>query len=340
MTRIVIALLMLAAAAAPLVSQSVRVRDLVIEERDVPVRLMGYGIVVGLDGTGDRAMGSHGSPHTVRSVTNLLQRFGIDVPAELLRTRNVAAVLVTAEVSSYTRPGSRFDVNVASLGDAVSLRGGMLWSTPLTTGPADAAAATAQGAIVLSQGAAVRNQYRVETSAQIPAGGVFEVERIMPVFDGPARLFLREPDIGTANRIVEAVNTALGSDVASVEDPGSVRLEPPAGQSLAAFLGSVSEVRLEPDRAARIIIDSRDGTVVAGADITVGTAVVSHGTLTLAIGGTIGDDVPGSVRVPTGTSVQDVAIALHAVAATPTMIAAVFRSLFDVGAIAAQVVVR
>jgi flagellar P-ring protein FlgI len=340
MTRTLAALALAAALAAPLSAQSVRVRDLVTVERDVPVRLMGYGIVVGLDGTGDRAMGSHGSPHTVRAVTNLLHRFGIDVPAELLRTRNVAAVLVTAEVSAYSRHGSRFDVTVASLGDAVSLRGGMLWSTPLTTGPTAAPLATAQGSIVLSQGAAVRNQYRVETSAVIPAGGLFEADQARPSMDGPTRLLLRAPDLGTAVRMADAINTALGADIAAVEDPGAVRLEPPADLPLATFLGRVSDVRMEPDRAARVIIDSRDGTVVAGADITIGAAVVSHGTLTLAIGSTIEDDVPGSVRVPTGTAVQDVAIALHAVAATPGVIAAIFRSLHDVGALSAQVVVR
>jgi flagellar P-ring protein FlgI len=337
---ITLALALAALAAAPLHAQSTRVRDLVTIERDVPVRLMGYGIVVGLDGTGDRAMGTHGSPHTVRAVTNLLHRFGIDVPAELLRTRNVAAVLVTAEASAYLRQGSRFDVTVASVGDAVSLRGGMLWSTPLTTGPNAPPLATAQGAVVLSQGMAVRNQYNVETSAVIPSGGLFEAVQERPATDGPSRLLLREPDLGTAVRMAAAINTALGADVAAVEDPGSVRLEPPADEPLPTFLGRVSDVRMEPDRAARVIIDSRDGTVVAGADITVGAAVVSHGTLTLAIGSTVEQDVPGSVRVPTGTAVQDVAVALHAVAATPAAIAAVFRSLYDVGALSAQVVIR
>ena len=339
-TVLAVVALVAAAAPAPAAAQSVRVRDLVTVERDVPVRLMGYGIVVGLDGTGDRAMGTHGSPQTVRSVTNLLRRFGIEIPTEMLRTRNVAAVLVTAEASPYLRPGGRFDVSVASLGDAMSLRGGMLWSTPLMTGPGAAPVATAQGAVVLSEGAAVRNQYTVETSARIPAGGLLEVGGGTPAFEGPTRLLLRQPDIATAVRMAEAINRELGGDVATVEDPGSVLLQPDAAEPLAVFMGRVSDVRLEPDRAARVVIDARDGTVVAGADMTLGAAVVSHGTVTLAIGGTTDGQVPGSVRVPTGTSVQDVAIALHAVAATPTAIASIFRSLQQVGALTAEVVVR
>ncbi len=330
----------LLSAAAPTAGQSVRVRDLVHVERDVPVRLMGYGLVVGLDGTGDRAAGRAGSPQTVASVTNLLRRFGIQVPAEMLRTRNVAAVLVTAELSPYLRAGGRFDVSVASMGDAVSLRGGQLWSTPLMPGPGSEPTATAQGAVVLSEGAAVRAQYRVETAAAIPAGGLLQTETVAPAFDGPTRLLLRSPDLGTAIRMATAINAELGDGVATVEDPGSIQLAPPSDASVALFLGQISDIRVEPDRAARIIIDSRDGTVVAGGGLTLGAAVVSHGPLTLAIGSTVTDEVPGSVRVPAGTSVQDVAVALHAVAATPSAIAAIFRSLKDVGSLSAEVVVR
>ncbi len=321
-------------------AQEARVKDLVTVERDVPRRLMGYGIMVGLDGTGDRAMGTVGSPQTVRSVANLLRRFGVEVPAEVLRTRNVAAVLVTAEVSPYLHAGGHFDVSVASLGDALSLRGGVLWSTPLMAGPGDPPVATAQGAVVLSQGAAVRNQYHVETSGAIPSGGLLQVESGVPSFAGPTRLLLRSPDIATAVRVAAVVNQDAGSELATVEDPGSVLLQPPRDQPLATFLGRVGELRVAPDRAARVIIDARDGTVVAGAGITLGPAVVSHGTLTLAIGSADTTDSPGSVRVPPGTSVQDVAIALHAVAATPAAIAAIFRSLQAVGSLTADVEVR
>src|SRR5690606_7411876 len=145
-------LLMLLLAAAPLVAQS-RVGDLTIREGEVPVRLVGYGLVVGLDGTGDRSFGSNvGAVHTVRSVTHLLRRFNVEIPAERLRLRNVAAVLVTAEVPPHLRPGARFEVQVASLGDATSLKGGMLWITPLQAGPDVEPVATAQGAMPVAVG--------------------------------------------------------------------------------------------------------------------------------------------------------------------------------------------
>jgi flagellar P-ring protein precursor FlgI len=344
MTRPLARVLVLAVLAASLASaaraQTVRIKDLVTVERDVPVRLMGYGLVVGLDGTGDRAVGGRGSPQTVRSITNLLRRFGVQIPAELLRTRNVAAVLVTAEVSPYLRPGGRFDVAVASMGDAVSLRGGQLYSTPLLSRPDAPPVATAQGGVVISDGVAVRGEYRVETAGGIPSGGLLQVEMATPAMDGPTRLLLRSPDLGTAVKVADAVNAALGAETATVEDPGSVQLEPPADVAMPVFLGQVGDLAVEPERVSRVVIDARDGTVVAGSGLTVGEAVVSHGALTLAIGGTVEDGTPGSVRVPAGTSVQDVAIALHAVAATPSAIAAIFRSLKEVGAIHGEVVVR
>ena len=128
----------------------VRVGDLTTRTGEVPVRIVGYGLVVGLDGSGDRSFGtSSGSVQTVRSVVNLLRRFNIEVPPERLRLRNVAAVLVTAEISPFLRPGGRFEVQVASLGDATSLRGGVLWMTPLVSDPDQAPIATAQGAMPL-----------------------------------------------------------------------------------------------------------------------------------------------------------------------------------------------
>lgn len=329
------------AGSRPAHGQEVRIRDLTTAAQDVPVRVMGYGLVVGLDGTGDRAIGNYGSVHTVRSVTNLLRRFGIEVPPEVLRTRNVAAVLVTAEISPYLRPGGRFDVNVASMGDAVSLRGGVLWATPLVTGPSQAPFATAQGPIVLSDGTATRRQYNVETSGLIPEGGLLETESAHPDFAATSELVLRDPDLGTASRIADAIVAKFGQGSAAVKDPGAVSLKPPQGQPLATFLTQVEDLTLTPDRAARVVVDGRDGTVVAGGNVHVGEAVVSHGTMTLAIGASVTkSQVPNGVLVPPGTTVQDIAVALHSVAATPSDIAAIFRSLKEVGALRAEVVVR
>ncbi len=330
-------------------AQDVRIRDVAIAERDVPVRLVGYGLVVGLDGTGDRAIGGYGARHTVQSVANLLRNFDIEVPATMLRTRNVAAVLVTAEVSPYLRPGGRFDVQVASLGDAVSLRGGVLWMTPLVPDVGGPAAATAQGALVLSDGIAARPVPGTETSARIPDGGLLELELPRPAFANTSRLVLRDPDIGTALRIAAAIDAEFGEGTAQVEDPGAVALHAPAQSSFPVFLARVGELRITPERRPQIIIDARDGTVVAGGDLRVGGAVVSHAGMTLTIGGgqagpyldgVDGGAVPGGIRLDAGATVQEVAAALHAVGAVPQEIAAIFESLHRIGALATTVVSR
>ncbi len=328
--------------AGPAAAQDVRVRELTHAESEVPIRLVGYGLVVGLDGTGDRAMGGYGARHTVRSVVNLLRNFAIEVPEQMLRTRNVAAVLVTAEVSPYQRAGGRFEVQVSSLGDAVSLRGGVLWTTPLVAEVGGIPLATAQGPILMSEGGAMRGYATVETTGRIPDGGLLEADLPRPRFGSASRLLLREPDLGTAIRIADAVNAELGPGTATVEDPGSVALSLPEGESTAVLLSRIGELRVQRDRRPRILIDGRDGTVVAGGDIVVGEAVVSHGSLTLTIGGSAASEqwVPGVVRVASGTTVQDVAAALHAVAAPPSAIAAIFESLRSVGALAAEVNVR
>jgi flagellar P-ring protein precursor FlgI len=323
-------------------AQEVRIADLTYAERSTPVRLVGYGLVVGLDGTGDRATGSYGARHTVQSVANLLRNFDIEVPAEMLRTRNVAAVLVTAEVSPFLRPGGRFDIHVASLGDALSLRGGVLWMTPLVSEPGGPAAASAQGPIVLSEGSGTRATYTVETAGRIPEGGLLQAEMPRPAFAATSRLILREPEIATATRIAQTINQEFGAGAARVEDPGAVALAAPGGgDSLAEFLVGVGELRVSPTRGSRILIDGRDGTVVAGGDLRVGEAVVSHAGMTLTIGASeLAPDLPGGVQMAPGASVQDVAAALHAIGATAPEIASIFESLRRIGALSAEVVSR
>jgi flagellar P-ring protein precursor FlgI len=310
---------------------------------------MGYGIVVGLDGTGDMNSGGRGTGQTVQSVANLLRRFDIEVPAQALRTRNVAAVLVTAEVSPYLRSGGRFEVHVSSLGDARSLRGGVLWMTPLVADAGGEPVATAQGALLISDGGQVRGGYTVETTSRIPAGGVLEGELARPQLAQVNRLLLKQPDVGTATRIADAVNAGIGAGTAFVEDPGSVALTlPAAAADRMALLARVAELSVDPVREARVIIDGRDGTVVAGGGLAVGEAVVSHGAVTLTIGAETGaaggaggaGDETGALRVPVGTTAQQIAATLHAFRTPPSEIAAIFEALREVGAISAEVVVR
>ncbi|HSW31128.1 MAG TPA: flagellar basal body P-ring protein FlgI [Longimicrobiales bacterium] len=325
-------------------AQDARIRDLTVSGGDIPVRLMGYGLVVGLDGTGDRVVGGFSAGHTVRSVANLLRRFDVEVPEQMLRTRNVAAVLVTAEASPWLRPGGRFEVHVSSLGDAASLRGGVLWMTPLSTAPDQIPVATAQGALVVASGGGSRTAYAVETTGTLPSGGLLEQPLPSPDYSTAPVLYLRQPDLGAAALIAAAVNAELGEGTAAVEDPGAVSLtlNGEAASSPAASLARIGEIRVQPPRASVVIIDARAGTLVAGGDVRVGEAVVSHGGLTLSIGSPSGggEGVPGDLRMDAGASVQDVAAALHGVAAPPQTVAAVFEALRQVGALPAQVVIR
>lgn len=338
------ALALLVAAVTPAANaQDARVRDLVLADVAPPSRLMGYGLVTGLSGTGDRVSGNFGSRQTVQSVVNLLRRFDVEVPPELLRTRNVAAVLVTAEVSPYLRPGGRFEVHVSSVGDAQTLRGGVLWMTPLMADAGGKALAGAQGALLISGGTAPGAWAQGGTTARIPEGGVLEADLPRPPAGAGNKLLLREPDVGTATRIVAAIDSAFGGPGnASVDDPGAITLTvKDTSASLAGVLARIRELRVRPSRAGRIVIDGRSGTVVAGGDLLVGEAVVSHDGITLSVGATTDStSTKGDVRVSAGSTVQTIAVALHSMQSTATETAAIFEALRTVGAISAEVVVQ
>jgi flagellar P-ring protein precursor FlgI len=321
-----------------------RVRDLVIHEGDVPVRLVGYGLVTGLNGTGDRSFGGIGSQSaTVHSVVNLLRRFGLEVPPDYLRLRNVAAVLVTAEVSPYLRAGGRFEVQVSALGDATSLDGGVLWMTPLVTGPGQPPVATAQGTLLISApGTSRAYRARRDNAGRIPDGGVLEVDN-PPAVGASPRLLLRRPDHQTAGRIAAAVNAAFGDGAATVEDQGAVRLTPNGEGGTAAFLAAVDTVVVAVERVARVVINGSDGTVVTGGEIHVGPAIIHHHGITLQIGGDVGlggSSAPGLVQAAPDALVQDVTSGLHAAGADSEEIAAMLEALRAAGALDAEVVVR
>jgi flagellar P-ring protein FlgI len=318
------------------------IRDLVIEDRSLPVRLVGYGLVVGLDNTGDNAFSGRNSQHTVQSVANLLRKFDVSVPTEMLRTRNVAAVLVTAELSPYLRPGGRFEVQVASVGNARSLKGGVLWMTPLLGDVGGKPVATAQGPLLVGDvGATRRSHYAVETSGRMPDGGLLEAELPRPQFASVSKLLLRSPDIGTASRIAAAIDTALGAGTAKVEDPGSVELTLKDGDR-SAQLARIRDLTVTVTSVARIVIDGRDGSVVTGGEVPVGPGFVSVGGVTLSIGAAPADTLAGrgNVHLASGTSVQQLASALHKAQMPPPQIAMIFEALRRAGSISAEVVTR
>ena len=250
----------------------VKILELTSPEGALPVRLVGYGLVIGLDGTGDRAIGGQSAGQTVQSVINILRRFNIEVPADLIRMRNVAAVLVTAEVSPFLRSSGRFEVHVSSMGDARSLKGGVLYMTPLVADPNGPPLATAQGSLLVSEGGATtRYSTTIETSARIPTGGLLEADLPRPTIAATSRLLLREPDLGTASRIAAAINGAFGDKTAVVEDEGSVQVTLADSMVKATAYTRIRELSIKPERAPRLVIDGKDGTVV---DTTVGVLSV------------------------------------------------------------------
>ncbi|MFN0181383.1 MAG: flagellar basal body P-ring protein FlgI [Gemmatimonadales bacterium] len=348
---VIVAALAVALAVSVLSAQSVaRVGDLTVRQGVVPRRLVGYGLVVGLDGSGDRSFGSQSSATmTVRSVVNLLRRFQIEVPPEQLRLRNVAAVLVTAEISPYLRPGGRFETQVAALGDATTLRGGVLWMTPLLSDPNQPPLATAQGPVAVSSDGTGRASLRQGNAGRIPDGGLLEVDQPTVTLPGEPRLALRSPDLRLATRIAAAIVAARGEGTARAEDPGSVLLNPgqAGADSLGGWLASVDTLPVTLAETARIVIDARDGTVVVGGEIRLATATVSHRGLTVQVGGPPTDSVAGGdstntalVRARSGADVQTLVAGLHAAGARGSDVAAIFEALRAAGAIRAEVVIR
>lgn len=333
----------LGAIAAP-PADAARVADLTTHQGDVPRRLVGYGLVTGLDGSGDRSFGGASSnTPTVRSVVNLLRRFNVEVPPDRLRLRNVAAVLVTAEVSPFLRAGGRFEVQVTALSDASSLRGGVLWTTPLVTDPNQPPVATAQGPLFVALDDLGKNaSMRRSNAGRIDQGGILEVDP--PPTALGSRLLLKSPDLGTASRTAAAINAAFKGAVAKAEDAGAIALTPGAGATdVTTFLAAVDTVDVPVVARSRIIIDGRQGTVVAGGDVRVAAAAVSHRGITLQIGGTptaTSARAVGLVQLGTDASVEDVAAGLHAAGAAPQEIAAIFEALEAAGALTAEVVVR
>lgn len=346
MMRRLLLLLLLAGTTVPALAAQARVGDLVVRPGDVPRRVVGYGIVTGLDGTGDRSFGGFaGETPTVRSIINLLKRFNVIVPAQFLQARNVAAVLVTAELSPYLRAGGRFEVQVSSLGDATSLRGGVLFMTPLLTDPNQPPIATAQGTLLIGGDDVTKGTVaRRGTAGRIPEGGILEVDPDAAGFVAVPRLQLKRPDLQTATRIAGVINAAYGGTAAKVTDPGAIQLTPPQGAAadLLGFLAAVDTLNVVAGGPARIVISARDGSVTSGGDVRLGAAAVSHKGITLRIGGAPADTagMKGLLAVPAGATVQDVAAGLHAVGATSQEVASIFDALAQVGAITAQVVVR
>jgi len=345
----------------------IRLKDLVEFDGVRGNDLVGYGLVVGLNGTGD---GLRNAPFTEEIMSSLLERLGVNVAGEDFRPKNVAAVFVTAALPPFARAGGRIDVTVSAIGDAKSLLGGTLIMTPLN-GADGQIYAVAQGTIIAggisAEGEAGRVVQGVPTAGGIPSGA--RVEREVEFdFAGleTIRLALRAPDFTTASRIESAINTEFGRSVAEMLDSGTVSLDVGATnmRSPAHALSRIEQLVVEPETRARVVVDQRSGTIVMGEDVRISRVAVAQGNLTLRIEenpvvvqpnpfsegetivvprSTVGiatEPGTGLAEVTGGTSLSEVVAGLNALGVAPHDMIDILKSINAAGALHAEFVVN
>lgn len=269
------------------VAAQARIKDLVTIDGVRRNQLIGYGLVVGLDGSGDRL---NNSPFTQQSLQGMLERLGVNIRDETMRTRNVAAVMVTASLPPFARQGTSVDVTVSTLGDATSLLGGTLLVTPLL-GADGEAYAVAQGPLAVTgfsaQGQSGTSVTKgVPTSGRITNGAIVEREVEFVLDDvSTLRMALRNPDFTTANRIADAVNRRLGGPLARVTDLSTVDVRIPDlyQNSVARFVGDLEQLPVMPDMTAKVVVDERSGTIVIGDNVRVSRVAITQGNLTVRV---------------------------------------------------------
>jgi flagellar P-ring protein precursor FlgI len=353
---------------------SVRIKDITALQGVRENQIVGYGLVVGLQGTGDTLANS---TFTAQSLQSMLDRMGVNIRGpgnngrgNIVRTRNVAAVLVTADLPPFIQPGSRIDVTVSSLGDATSLLGGTLVLTSLS-GVDGQTYAIAQGQVAVAgfsvAGQAESITQNVATAGRIPNGAVIEREVPGQLRDiGPLVLILKNPDFATAVRIADAINTyaarRYGMRLAHEEDQRSVVLTRPPRTGTARFVAEVGDLLVEADTPARVVMDSRSGTVVIGQDVQISTVAVTQGNLTVQISETpqVSQPAPfsrgrtvvtpnteidasqqaGPISIVRGTNLSTLVNGLNKIGLTPSGIIAILQAIKSAGALHADLIVQ
>ncbi len=347
--------------------QASRLKDLTLVEGGRDNQLVGYGLVVGLAGDGDS-----NAIATLRSVANVLQRYGLTVNATDLKAKNTAAVMITAEISAFLKPGARIDVNVASMGDAKSLQGGVLLQTPLV-GADGRVYAVAQGPVAIggflggaggAGGATVQKNH--PTVGNISSGAI--VEREIPatfVRDNVVRLLLHNPDFTSASRMADAINgrwpaAANPLDAATI----AVTLPPAYHGRDVAFLADLGQIEAAPDTLARIVINERTGTIVATSTVRLSQVAIAHGSLTITVTSNVGVSQPnafnnsgkttavqstqtdvnetkgGFTLINDPPSIDRLAAALNALGVSTREMMAIFQTLKRSGALQAELVIN
>ena len=354
----------------PGLSHAERVKDMATVAGVRNNQTVGYGLVVGLNGTGDQTTQA---PFTVQSISNMLAKFGVTIPASVasqMQLKNVAAVTVTAELPAFVKTGQTIDITVASIANATSLRGGALLMTPLR-GADGEVYAMAQGSVMVS-GFGVAGKDGSRVSVNVPSGGRIPngatVEREVPNTFGSqpfVMLNLNSADFTTASRLTDVLNKTLGTGSAQAVDAVSVKVQAPADAAArVAFIGELQELEVEPSEApARVIVNSRTGTVVISSRVRVMPAAVAHGSLSVTItertdvsqpspfssGGTTVTTPRSEISVSqsdarmfvfnAGVNLDEIVRAVNQVGAAPGDLVAILEALQQAGALRAQLIV-
>ncbi|HWA91638.1 MAG TPA: flagellar basal body P-ring protein FlgI [Rhizomicrobium sp.] len=353
----------LAFGAAPAIGYS-RVKDLVDVDGIRDNMLVGYGLVVGLNGSGDSLKNA---PFTQQTLQTMLERMGVNTRGETMQTKNTAAVMVTANLPAFAAQGTHIDVSVSALGDAKSLAGGTLLVTTLF-GADGQIYALGQGPVAIggftASGEAGSVTRGVPTAGRIANGAI--VEREIPfalASETNLRLSLHNPDLTTATRIAAAVNNYIGSAVADVSDPSTVHLSVPSAypRGVVGLLTDVEQIKVDPDQPAKVIIDEQSGVIVMGADVRVSTVAIAQGNLTIRVSETPEASQPGPFSAGTtqplprtqiqvddskgnkmavlheGVSLQNLVDGLNALGVGPRDIISILQAIKAAGALQADI---
>ncbi|MBN8554904.1 MAG: flagellar basal body P-ring protein FlgI [Deltaproteobacteria bacterium] len=340
---------------------SVRVKDISSLKGVRNNQLIGYGLVVGLQGTGDGTS----SQFTMQSLATMLNNLGVGIDSSTINVKNVAGVIVTAYLPPFARQGSKMDILVSSLGDAKSLQGGTLLLTPLK-GADGQVYAVAQGPITIggfaSEKAGATAQKNHPTVGKVPGGANIERELNFDFSKVEELTYsLHNPDFTTAQRVVKAINAQLQGRFASAKDSGTIEVKVPQGfqEKVVQLVAEIEVVKIRPDTNAKVVVNERTGTVVVGQDVRISTVAVAHGSLTINIQPNISVSQPESFSngetqvienptvvakegenklaiLPEGVSIGDLVKALNAVGVTPRDLIAVFQAIQAAGALQAE----
>jgi flagellar P-ring protein precursor FlgI len=366
MNRILISLLAFVLLNPPLIGadetrQRALIRDVTSVEGVRDNHVLGYGMVVGLKGTGDRQQ----TIFSVQTLANILQHMGVQIPPATVTVKNVAAVFVTANLPPFATPGTRIDVTVASVGDARSLEGGLLLLTPLYAADGKTYAA-AQGPLTLGGYTAGRGgntkQVNHPTMGRIPGGGIVERDSSLDLHAlTKLSLILNEPDFSTAGEIAGTINKEFGTSIASVVDSRRVELDNAAAGSgsVPALLARVQSLPIEVHHRARVVVNERTGTVVMGKDVRLGAVSILHGSLSIVVATELVASQPNplsqgktevvpeqtvkaeqapakSIELTEGASVEQLVNGLQRIGATATDVIAILQAIKAAGALEAD----